>query len=545
MVLGGGVAGLTAALQLKRLRPKTSVVVAEKLTHPVPEAAFKVGESGAEIGCHYLNESVGFEAHMAEQQLRKFSLRIFPSANGNADITMRPEIGLRKASPMRTWQIDRGRLENALAEAVEEAGVELLDGYQVGSVALGPDRHTAVVRREGSTQEVAARWLIDASGRVGLLRRQLGLGVEIPHDVNAAWFRVGDRIRVDDWSDDEAWQARVPTRNRWLSTNQLVGRGYWIWLIPLPSGSTSIGIVADERFVPFERIRRYDVLLEWLREHEAQLAAKLPQEAGGLQDFRKLKNYSYGTRRGLSANRWCLTGEAGLFLDPLYSTGLDFIGVANTLATHLIVHALDDEAGLDFKRRMKAYNAYYLGQFVAWEPTFAGQYEVFGDAQATAAKIVWDNASYFRFPVMLFLNDTIVDPEFIASIRDRTARMHPLNVWMQRCLRELSNQGDALHDAGFPTGTTKGLGEMFALALERLPKDEVRDRLDRHQKLLESLAHQLMSRMYEACGRPMPEPPMELAQDLEDDLITWVDYRRRTAPPAEAPPQPEDAWQII
>ena len=34
-------------------------------------------------------------------------------------------------------------------------------------------------------------------------------------------------------------------------------------------------------------------------------------------DFRKLKNYAYGTRRGLSPQRWCLTGESGLFLDPV------------------------------------------------------------------------------------------------------------------------------------------------------------------------------------------------------------------------------------
>ncbi|MEA2468279.1 MAG: hypothetical protein QOJ57_2405, partial [Thermoleophilaceae bacterium] len=30
MVLGGGLAGLTAALQLKKIRPQTRVVVAEK-----------------------------------------------------------------------------------------------------------------------------------------------------------------------------------------------------------------------------------------------------------------------------------------------------------------------------------------------------------------------------------------------------------------------------------------------------------------------------------------------------------------------------------
>jgi len=58
VVLGGGLAGLTASRQLKLMRPETSVVVVEKREHPVPEAAFKVGESVAEIGAHYLRERI-------------------------------------------------------------------------------------------------------------------------------------------------------------------------------------------------------------------------------------------------------------------------------------------------------------------------------------------------------------------------------------------------------------------------------------------------------------------------------------------------------
>ncbi len=40
------------------------------------------------------------------------------------------------------------------------------------------------------------------------------------------------------------------TRERWLSTNHLCGPGYWVWLIPLASGSHSVGIVADEKHAP-------------------------------------------------------------------------------------------------------------------------------------------------------------------------------------------------------------------------------------------------------------------------------------------------------
>src|SRR5947209_20504733 len=56
-IVGGGVAGLTAALQLKDERPATSIVVFEKRAHPVPDSAYKVGESIAEVAATYMNRS--------------------------------------------------------------------------------------------------------------------------------------------------------------------------------------------------------------------------------------------------------------------------------------------------------------------------------------------------------------------------------------------------------------------------------------------------------------------------------------------------------
>jgi flavin-dependent dehydrogenase len=544
LVLGGGVAGLTVALQLKQTRPRTRVVVVEKRTHPVPEASFKVGESTSEIGAHYLKNTIGFGDHMEREQLRKFSLRLFNSSDGNRDIARRPEFGLGRVSPLETFQIDRGRLENALAEAVVGAGVELLAGHAVASFELGPDRHVATVRQGGRERTVAAKWIVDASGRAGLLRRRLGLTVDIDHDVNASWFRLPYHLRVDEWSDDPAWRARVPSGRRWLSTCQLVGEGYWIWLIPLASGGHSVGIVADPAFVPFERIRRYPDLLEWAWEHEPELASKLPADAGGLQDFHKLKNYAYGVRRGLSPQRWCLTGEAGLFLDPLYSTGLDFIGVANTLSTRLICGALDDEP--DLMRRLKAYNSYYLGQFLAWEPAFAGQYEVFRDPQATSAKLLWDNASYFMFPVLIFNKECLLDYEFVASMRGVFADHHPMNVTMQRFFRDWSRiDDDAKHAAGFAFGTDAMVDWMFQMVTSPQSKEDVRELIHANVERLRTAGAHMLERMSEAAGLDLELPSWaEPRGDFAEELISWSPYAQRTEAPAAVAAQPEQAWML-
>ena len=58
-IVGGGIAGLTLALELKKTRPAISILVIEKQEHPVPEAAHKVGESTGEIAGYYLRNVLG------------------------------------------------------------------------------------------------------------------------------------------------------------------------------------------------------------------------------------------------------------------------------------------------------------------------------------------------------------------------------------------------------------------------------------------------------------------------------------------------------
>ena len=114
VILGGGLAGLTLALHLKRTRPETSVLVAEKRAEPCPEAAFKVGESSVEVGAYYYRDVVGLRDHLEEKHLRKAGLRFFMPAGDNSDIARRVEFCSPIGVDAWTHQIDRGLYEKEI-----------------------------------------------------------------------------------------------------------------------------------------------------------------------------------------------------------------------------------------------------------------------------------------------------------------------------------------------------------------------------------------------------------------------------------------------
>src|SRR3954469_21797788 len=92
-ILGGGLAGASLARQLNLEASALRVLVVEKRRHPVPEAAFKVGESSVEIGAHYFQKRLALEPHLRSAQLEKLGLRYFFPQGNNRDLTARVELG--------------------------------------------------------------------------------------------------------------------------------------------------------------------------------------------------------------------------------------------------------------------------------------------------------------------------------------------------------------------------------------------------------------------------------------------------------------------
>jgi flavin-dependent dehydrogenase len=434
-VLGGGMAGLTLALQIKKARPATRIVVIEKQTYPVPEAAHKVGESTVEIASRYLRDVLQLEEHLQTQQLRKFGLRMFFKAEDNRDITRRVELGSTVFPPLCTYQLDRGRLENALSEELPRQGITFLHGGKIQQVLLQPKQefHSVQVQQGDSEREIQAHWVVDATGRSSLLKRQLGLTKKVAHHANAVWFRVGYPIDINTWSNDHAWRSRITQGERSLSTNHLMGPGYWVWLIRLASGSTSVGIVTDAKMHNFEEMNLFERALNWLHEHEPQCAEEIEHHRNKIQDFRVMKDYSYSCEQVFSEDRWCLVGEAGVALDPLYSPGSDLIAIGNGLASDLVCRSLDGE---DVQGRALVHGKLFLSLANIWLSIYQQQYTLMDNAQIMVTKIIWDTAFYWGVFGLLYFHDTFRNIADSPRVAANLARIAQLSNRIQAFFRE-------------------------------------------------------------------------------------------------------------
>jgi flavin-dependent dehydrogenase len=490
-ILGGGLAGLTLALQLKRQHPDFAITVLERATHPVPEAAHKVGESTVEIGAHYFAEVLGQREHLETCQLRKFSLRYFFNSASSDDLATAMELGPSQPLAMRSYQIDRGIFENHLAREAIKAGIEFLDGCTCKSVDLadGDDPHQVHYRRGEAGHSLGARWVVDALSRASVLKRQLGLAQDNGHHVNAVWFRVAARIDLGEWSTDAAWQARCTGAPRWLSTNHLMGPGYWVWLIPLASGSTSVGIVVDPDLHPLEPLRQFDGAMQWLHRHQPRCARAIEEHRGGLQDFRFLKTFSHGCKQVFSAQRWALTGEAGVFLDPFYSPGSDYIAISNTLICDLIQH---QSAGHDIRRLVTRHTATYDNLYQAALSLYREQYPLFGNRRVMALKTTWDYACYWGVVAQIFLCGKIADFQFMVRHAAGLSRFRELNAAMQELFRAWAQEPDATPDGVFVNqNAMPALMDLNRAMTEPLDGEALDARMHRHFDLLEGLANEI------------------------------------------------------
>ena len=516
-ILGGGLAGLTLGIQLKNARPETSIFIGEKRKGPAPLAAFKVGESTVEMSAHYFAEVVGMKDHLEAEELPKAGLRFFFPAGDNSDITKRVEWGSTGLPPVPAYQVDRGQFENALTDRNVALGNTVADDCAIEDVDFGEgdEDHNVKATRGGEPLAVSARWVVDATGPKALIKRKLGLEKDVEHKINSVWLRLAGGVDIDDWSDDPGWHARIPEPGiRRLSTNHLMGEGYWVWLIPLATGPISIGIVADPRFHDFAEMKDQDGAIEWLMRHEPQLGAEIDGRRDQIEDFHGIEDFAYSCQRVFSPDRWSLVGVSGCFADPFYSPGSDFIAQGNTFTTEIVTHDLEGDDARSLRRLILQLNAQYLTTFeTAVRGTYVDHYQLFGNAEVMSAKLLWEFASYWAIAALPFIQGKLQDPDFAADVMGDVRRIIGPGARLEQMFRDWHGLGQLEWRDGFISHRSCPAFWQFHLDLEESFDDEaLKQRYKHNAEVLRAFAVVLFHKAVERLGESI-DPDRQINPD--------------------------------
>ncbi len=443
VVCGGGLAGLTLALQLRKELPHATVAVIEAASRPLPEAAHKVGESSVEIGSHYYAKICGLESYLASNQIFKNGLRFFSGGPEGTPIWEQTELGPAEHPVLPSFQLDRGKLENDLRAMVDESGATLIEGSIVKDITLADspadkayvagNDHTIHYGAKGSdeTKTLRARWVVDATGRRQIIQRKLKLRTPSWHVQSSVWFRIARRLNVNDLvpAEHAKWLSRDVDDSRWRSTIHLCGLGYWFWLIPLSSGYHSLGAVFDHKYQTFSELDTEEKMRAWLRKHQPLVAKAIENDK--FEDILKFENFAYSSKQTMG-DRWMCVGEAALFVDPLYSPGSDYIGLGNCFTTELIREDL--EKGTNDIRRRDLLQELFLSFSEETTAVVANNGRIFASHDVLSAKLWWDFYIYWTFMSSYFMR---------RIYRLSAEELEPYHV-LQKTYRKLNERGQKL-----------------------------------------------------------------------------------------------------
>jgi flavin-dependent dehydrogenase len=379
IILGGAFSGASAAILLRREHPQLRVLIVEK------SEAFdaKVGEATTEMSAMFITRRLRMWHHLEAEQLPKEGLRYWFSndkVTGHANAT---EAGGFVRSAVPAFQLRRDALdEHLLATAVSE-GAELMRPARVTDVELGEFEHT--VRVEDRTFK--CRWLLDATGKATVLGRKLGIiDRNDEHPTAAIWCRWKNVRHIDDM----ALGGNVSSRR--LATNHYMGFGYWIWVIPLGNGETSIGVVFDKRLMQL-KTTEFVAFLKSI----PSLAELLDGAAPRLDDLRAYAHLPYVSRQYMG-NGWALLGDAAAFLDPYYSPGLDHAAFSVEATVEIIGK---QSKGEDVGARIAEHNETFARSYQRFfDSIYKDKYFYMGEADLLAASFLLDTAHYYIFVVI-------------------------------------------------------------------------------------------------------------------------------------------------
>ncbi len=329
LVIGAGPTGTVAASMLNQAGHSVRIVEKEKFPR------FVIGESLLPR-CMQALEDAGFLPALEAQGFQRKTGAKFLRGGEVCDFNFCD--GYTPGYDW-AWQVRRADFDSTMASEVQRQGVPIDFETEVTGIefdaetsASGERGSTTTVRRkDGGTETIHARFLVDASGYGRVMPRLFGL--------DKVSGQLTRQARFAHLTDPRRSEADEPNRIQIISHHV---PGVWAWVIPFSGGVTSVGFVGKPEF--FETHAGATL--------EAQYRAMLASEVNTARRFegsevvltpRELKGWSVTTET-FFGDGFVLAGNVTEFLDPIFSSGVTLATTSGHRAGVLAARQLSGES---------------------------------------------------------------------------------------------------------------------------------------------------------------------------------------------------------
>ncbi len=312
LIVGAGPAGAVAAALLRRQGRQVLVIEREQFPR------FSIGESLLPQSMAYL-EQAGMLQAVVEAGFQFKNGAAFVRRDRYTAFDFRDK---HSAGWGTTYQVQRADFDHLLAKEAMKQGAEIRFRHEVLDIELhqpGGRSRVTVKDPDGQQYQVDAGFILDASGFGRILPRLLDLETPSNFPVRGAIFtHIADGIRTADFDRNK---IRVSVHPEHCNV--------WFWTIPFAGGRCSLGVVAETSFLdryqgtPTER-------LQAIVSEEPSLKALLA-DATWDTPARQITGYSANVEK-LWGEGYALLGNAGEFLDPVFSSGVTIAFKSASLA---------------------------------------------------------------------------------------------------------------------------------------------------------------------------------------------------------------------
>jgi flavin-dependent dehydrogenase len=322
LIIGAGPAGAVAAGFLRQQGRRVLVLEREQFPR------FSIGESLLPQSMEYI-EAAGMLQDVVEAGFQFKNGAAFAWKGKYTDFDFRDKFSKGWGT---TYQVQRATFDKVLADAAARMGAEIRFRHEVTAIDLDGDRPRVSARDDaGNAYQVEARFVLDASGFGRALPRLLKLETPSNFPVRGAIFtHVADRIPQGGSFDRQKIRVTVhPERP-----------DVWYWTIPFSNGRCSLGVVAAQDFLaryPGTETERLRAILA-----EEPSLSELLKDAEWDTPARQIVGYSANVK-SLWGKGFALLGNAGEFLDPVFSSGVTIAFKSASLATQCIAREFAGE----------------------------------------------------------------------------------------------------------------------------------------------------------------------------------------------------------